>query len=137
MDPTPPQGVPLIPGGTYSVIGLIAFAGMLAFWVFWRIRAKNRGKDEEELAVEVTSDDKYRRPSAKISATQEVSGRDSTAIKNDFVVVEDLTAAEDVVVRNLTDEIGEKTQKLDAGDIRENDRFETWMKGATSHGMYI
>ncbi len=123
VDSAPAEGAPLIPGGIYSGIGLIALAGMLAFWVFWRIRAKNQGKDEEELTVDVTSDDKYRRPSAKIFAAQELSGRDSMAVKNDFVVVEDLTAAEDVVVRNLS-EIGEKTQEIDARDIRENDRFE-------------
>ncbi len=127
VDSAPPEGAPLMPGGIYSGIGLIALAGMVAFWVFWRIRAKNQGKDEEELTVEVTCDDKYRQPSARIFATQEVSGRDSTAVQDDFVVVEDLTAAEDVVVRNLTDEIGEKTQELDAGDIRENDRFEMWL----------
>ncbi len=56
VDSAPIEGSPLIPGGIYSVIGLIAAAGMFAFWVFWRIRAKSQGaKDEEELTVEVPS----------------------------------------------------------------------------------
>ncbi|MGH8593331.1 MAG: FimV/HubP family polar landmark protein, partial [Gammaproteobacteria bacterium] len=56
VDSAPVEGAPLIPGGIYSVIGLIAAAGMIAFWVFWRIRAKSQGaKDEEELTVEVPS----------------------------------------------------------------------------------
>ncbi len=56
VDSAPLEGAPLIPGGIYSVIGLIAAAGMVAFWVFWRIRAKSQGaKDEEELTVEVPS----------------------------------------------------------------------------------
>ncbi|MGH8643675.1 MAG: hypothetical protein ACREX4_04100, partial [Gammaproteobacteria bacterium] len=55
-DPTPVADAPLIPGGIYSIIGLIAVAGMLAFWVFWRMRAKRQGvEDEQEPTIEVPS----------------------------------------------------------------------------------
>jgi len=53
-DTAPPEDAPLIPGGIYSMIGLIAVAGLLVFWVFWRIRAKSQGaKDEDEFTGEV------------------------------------------------------------------------------------
>ncbi|MGH8606185.1 MAG: FimV/HubP family polar landmark protein, partial [Gammaproteobacteria bacterium] len=48
---------------------------------------------------------------------------DSVALEKDFVVIADLTAPEDVVVINLADEVGGKTQDLDALEIQDNARF--------------
>ncbi|MCI0355642.1 MAG: hypothetical protein L0099_11480, partial [Acidobacteria bacterium] len=42
-DAAPPEDAPLVPGGIYSIIGLIAVAGLLVFWVFRRMRAKSQG----------------------------------------------------------------------------------------------
>lgn len=139
VDAAPVEGAPLIPGGIYGAIGLVVVAGLIAFWVVWRMRARrqeaevevqsssvgsaspgsaDRVEDEGQPATVELPREPYAQQ-AKGSA-QGVIEPNSTTPKDDFVVVEDLTAVEEVILVYLSDQVRDKTHELTSAEVQEN-----------------
>ncbi len=116
VDAAPVEGARLIPGGIY----LVAVAGLIAFWVVWRMHARRQEAEVEVQSSSVGSgspgsadgvEDEGQSATVELpreSYAQQTKGSaqgviepNSTTPKGDFVVVEDLIAVEEVIVVNL------------------------------------
>lgn len=142
VDAAPVEGAPLIPGSIYSAIGLVVVAGLIAFWVVWRMRARrqeaevevqssslgsgspgsaDRVEDDGQTATVELPPEPYVQQ-AKGSAQGVIEPNFATP-KGDFVVVEDLTAVEEVIVVDLSDQVRDKTHELTSAEVRKRSRF--------------